>query len=73
VKKKSIILVVTDNGIGISEKALTSKKAFGLISMRERAKSLGGELKLSVHEDGGTEVTLLLPVKVRNNHESFDL
>lgn len=73
VKKKSIILEVTDNGIGISEKALTSKKAFGLISMRERAKSLGGELKLGIHENGGTEVILLLPVKQKINHESFDL
>jgi PAS domain S-box-containing protein len=31
---------ISDNGIGISEKEINSKKSFGIISMRERAASL---------------------------------
>lgn len=73
VKKKLIIMAVSDNGTGISDKALTSKRAFGLISMRERAKNLGGELIINAPEKGGTEVNLMLPVKVKKYHESFNL
>ena len=33
---------ISDNGIGISESHLKSKKSFGLIGMKERSASLGG-------------------------------
>lgn len=60
--EKMMRFEITDNGVGINEKAKKSRNSFGLISMRERAKGLGGVLKIGSPEGGGTKVSLYLPI-----------
>lgn len=62
VHEKMMCFEITDNGIGINEKAKKSRNSFGLMSMRERAKGLGGVLKIVSPEEGGTKVSLFLPI-----------
>lgn len=62
-KGNTIIFKVSDNGIGISESQLNSKKSFGLIGMKERATSLGGTLEISNKQENGTQIKLVFPVK----------
>jgi two-component system, NarL family, sensor histidine kinase DegS len=59
-------MVVADNGQGFEPDAVptdSSRKSFGLASMRERVESLGGELQLDSRPGEGTRVTVSLPLK----------
>jgi signal transduction histidine kinase len=60
-------LVIGDDGQGFDPDAMpqTSRKSFGLASMRERAESLGGELKLESQPGLGTRVIVAIPLKGR--------
>jgi signal transduction histidine kinase len=53
-----INFVVKDNGIGISENRLNSKTSFGIIGMKERAQSVGGQLIIFKNREGGTSLQL---------------
>lgn len=55
----TITLRVRDDGVGIDETGRGG--GVGLIGMRERARSLGGEVKLSSAPEGGTLVECMLP------------
>jgi len=54
---------ISDNGIGITENEIKSKKSFGLIGMKERAASLGGTIEISYQKDVGTAILLTFPFK----------
>jgi signal transduction histidine kinase/CheY-like chemotaxis protein len=58
--KNCIILLISDNGIGISESQLRLKTSFGIIGMKERAASIGGTLDVYNH-GFGTSTKLELP------------
>lgn len=60
--ENKIRLFIRDNGIGIPDKQLYSSTSYGIIGMRERCNSLGGELHLSGNKDRGTEVRAELPL-----------
>ena len=51
--------LLSDNGKGING---TPKEGFGLSTMRQRAKSLGGEVTLSSEPDEGFEILLVIPM-----------
>jgi PAS domain S-box-containing protein len=53
---------VSDNGKGISQKRLSGPQSFGLIGMRERAHSFGGELFIAGARGGGTTVAVTIPI-----------
>ena len=57
-------LEVKDNGIGISTRCLSSTDttSLGVIGMRERAFACGGELDICPNADGGTTVSLRVPL-----------
>ena len=61
--RDAILLNVIDNGIGISGLGVNSENSLGIIGMKERAASIGGELTLSSSDQGGTTVTMSIPVK----------
>ncbi len=63
IKEDFINLWISDDGIGITEKQRNSKQSFGLISMKERAASLGGTFDISSENSKGTLIRLLIPVK----------
>ncbi|MEU6229559.1 histidine kinase [Streptomyces sp. NPDC047042] len=54
---------VTDDGVGAYEGDM-SGGGFGLVGMRERARSVGGTLDAGPGEDGGFTVSAVLPVPV---------
>jgi two-component system sensor histidine kinase NreB len=54
------ILSVSDDGIGFDSTENISN-GFGLISMRERAKLLGGSFEVSSEKGRGTRVIVKIP------------
>jgi signal transduction histidine kinase len=70
-----IILEVKDNGRGISKTEISNTESMGLLGMRERARLLGGDFKISQGVGGkGTRVTVSIPIAHANgqheNHEN---
>ena len=55
-------LEVADNGRGISGYDLSKPKSFGIRGMRERCRSLGGDMQITGTPDKGTCVTIRIPV-----------
>lgn len=68
-KADDLILSINDNGKGISKKALNKLTSFGLIGMRERAYSIGGEIKIAGKKDRGTTIKLVIPVNNEKNRK----
>lgn len=62
-KGPKLKLTIRDNGKGIEEEQIKSSDSFGLIGMRERARYLGGELKISGIPNKGTTIRLEIPIK----------
>jgi signal transduction histidine kinase len=58
-----LCLVVTDNGVGFSQGALSRGvfPRFGLSTMRERAESIGGTFTIESTPGGGTSVRVEIP------------
>jgi PAS domain S-box-containing protein len=57
-----LVLMVGDNGRGITESERIGESSIGLLGMRERAQLIGGEIDVSGVEGEGTTVTLRLPL-----------
>ena len=57
------VMTIRDDGVGITEAAVADPKSIGLTGMRERATSLGGEVFISRLAEGGTLVTMRMPVE----------
>lgn len=64
-----VILQVHDNGYGIAGKDLAKPRAFGILGMQERARSLGGEAGVR-RTRTGSAVTLRLPRAPQDIRES---
>ena len=56
-----VMLTVTDNGRGIPDDKAADAGSMGLLGMRERARSLGGDLGVRRNPGGGTTVEVTLP------------
>jgi signal transduction histidine kinase len=61
-KKHQLHLEIIDNGIGLNNAPKSRKKSFGVLGMKERAATLGGELWVGDAVDGGTMVRLTIPL-----------
>jgi len=61
-KDGNLVLKVKDNGRGIKEKQITNSRSFGIIGMRERALTQGGEVKIRGIPGKGTVVTVSAPL-----------
>ncbi|MEU6445141.1 ATP-binding protein, partial [Streptomyces sp. NPDC047046] len=57
-----LLITVTDEGPRIASGPEPSK-GFGVIGMRERAQSVGGELRAGPRPEGGFEVSTALPLQ----------
>ena len=55
------VVTVEDNGVGFDPSRLDTEH-FGLFSIRERLKDVGGELHIEASPGQGTRVRLSLPV-----------
>ncbi|UCH62579.1 MAG: PAS domain S-box protein [Fidelibacterota bacterium] len=63
-------LSITDNGIGITEEKVLNPKALGIIGMRERVLSVGGNFKINGIKDRGTKIRVIIPVKVEDKADA---
>ncbi|MDA3881470.1 MAG: PAS domain S-box protein [Prolixibacteraceae bacterium] len=54
---------VSDNGVGITEDKINSKKSFGIMSMKERTTSLGGSFKITRRDKFGSKIEISFPIK----------
>jgi signal transduction histidine kinase len=57
-----LVAAVRDNGAGFDPAAAPAQRHLGLVSMRERAEAIGGELRLESAPGAGTTVSLELEV-----------
>jgi PAS domain S-box-containing protein len=58
-------LRVQDNGVGATREALDAPTAYGVMGMRERARQLGGELRISSEPGAGSCLQLLIPLELK--------
>ena len=56
-----VIAIVEDNGIGFNVASVQYNKSFGILGMKERVLSLGGEFELISSPGAGTKIALQLP------------
>lgn len=56
-----LVLEIEDNGRGITKNEIVAPKSLGLLGMRERALSLGGEVNITGVPGQGTKVTVRIP------------
>jgi signal transduction histidine kinase len=57
-----VFLSVRDNGRGIAPEEIDSPATMGLLGMRERALSVGGDVRITRGLRGGTTVMAILPL-----------
>ncbi len=53
---EGLLLCISDNGVGISEKDAYTRRGIGLRNMRERVEFLGGEFEVSSRPVNGTRI-----------------
>ncbi|MCP4593458.1 MAG: sensor histidine kinase, partial [bacterium] len=63
----SVTLEVTDNGQGFDPADVQGKAGLGLISMRERAEKIGGQLTIHSAPGEGTRVAISVPLTEQEN------
>jgi len=63
-----LLLEVQDNGKGIDEQSIADPKSFGLIGIKERARSMGGEVTITGLYHQGTSLTVKMPISERKNY-----
>lgn len=62
----ALSLEVRDNGKGITAEQISNPASFGLMGIRERARFLGGSVRISGIPGEGTTVTVDIPITLRH-------
>lgn len=62
IQENNLMLVILDNGVGISDERKNNRSSLGLLGMNERATYLGGTFTIEKHLNGGTIVTVKIPI-----------
>lgn len=63
---ESLLLRISDDGIGITQSALYKTESFGLAGIRERLNALGGHLEIESSEEG---TTLIITLPLSKSHK----
>lgn len=66
-----VCLTVRDNGRGITETEISAPGSLGLLSMRERAEVLDGRFNAQPDPDGGTIISVCIPLDARLEEASL--
>ena len=61
--RESLSVTVEDNGIGFDK--VNDPEGFGITSIKERVKTLGGTMKIDSESGVGTKVNILIPTKAQ--------
>jgi len=56
------VMMISDNGRGISESESSAPQSLGLLGMRERTHLIGGKINISGTEGQGTVITIRVPI-----------
>jgi signal transduction histidine kinase len=56
------MLIVSDNGKGITERQIADPRSLGLIGMRERVFPWAGQVRIKGMQDRGTTVIVRVPL-----------
>ena len=65
VDEQNVIMVISDDGTGITLDQLLAPASLGLLGMRERAEVLNGSFVIEGKPEQGTRVTVRIPLLVR--------
>ena len=57
-----IVLEIRDDGVGFDPESSIDRQGLGLASMKERARLVGGELRVESAKGKGTRVVVRVPV-----------
>jgi chemotaxis family two-component system sensor kinase Cph1 len=69
-RDKSLVLIIEDNGQGFSpNEKINIEEGLGLISMRERAALVGGELEIESTPGKGTTIFARIPIQLPKRKE----
>lgn len=68
-----ISLSVRDNGVGIDSNQVLAPDSFGLIGMRERAQSLGGDITIISTPGNGTTIEVQIPYNKEDPKHDEDI
>lgn len=60
-KEDSIILIITDDGIGMNMEKIQSPKSLGFIGIHERVKQFNGKVKITSAIKKGTSISIIIP------------
>jgi PAS domain S-box-containing protein len=60
--RAGVTLIVADDGRGVTREELSRPTSLGVAGMRERALAVGGDLTIAGAADGGTTVTVHVPM-----------
>jgi signal transduction histidine kinase len=63
----NLMLIIRDNGRGITKAELSSVDSIGLLGMRERARLLGGRVTIAGAPGRGTTVTVTVPTSTKRH------
>lgn len=63
-----VILMVSDNGIGITKEQIYNHRSFGLMGIRERVQFLKGEFEIHGAPDKGTQLKIVIPVDSKGEY-----
>jgi two-component system sensor histidine kinase UhpB len=58
----TFVMIISDNGKGITSRETSSPTSLGIIGMRERARLIGGDVFIARAEGQGTIVTVKVPL-----------
>jgi PAS domain S-box-containing protein len=64
-----LAVTVRDNGRGIDEEQLRKAKSYGVLGIRERAQTLGGNARVYRAREGGTIVEITIPMRAQKREE----
>lgn len=70
IDNKNLFMSVKDNGVGLPDDYLYKNHSLGIVGMQERAKSINGLLEIKRLTQGGTEVSVSVPLnnnKIKND------
>jgi two-component system sensor histidine kinase UhpB len=59
-------LIISDDGVGISDNARNKPRSFGLRGIHERVAHLGGTVKISSNLNIGTQIAIFIPLDVES-------
>jgi PAS domain S-box-containing protein len=60
--EEDIVLIIQDDGIGISPDKIKSSKSLGILGMFERVKHSDGHIEITTPDIGGTDIRISIPI-----------